>query len=284
MARARQVPRSPSWVRIAGAMLFPALLTIMLALPASAAPAVTMGATTGPGGGSVDAKGSGFAANDSVMIVWDGRVILGDARVDAAGKFEIAFRIPADATPGKHEIRYIAYTLPAKPNCNSAYVAVTFTVKMGGPTATPQVGTAVPTFTPCGPGTATPTTTTTATPGTPTMTATATTPTSTATATATVPTTATATATGTSTTPTATATSSVTATKTNTPVFTSTSTATVKPAATATKVQFPGTGSGGSLGDGDGDAGYTTSLIAGIALLSIGVASAGFTIARRRVR
>lgn len=263
------------WARTVGALLLPALLAILVTVPAAAAPAVTMGATAGPGGGSVDASGAGFAANDAIMIVWDGKNILGESRVDAAGKFKIAFRIPADVAPGKHEIRYIAYTPPAKPDCKSTYVAVKFSVKMGGPTATPQVGPAVPTFTPCGNGTPTPTATPTSTSETPTATATATTPTGTATATATATTpTSTVTTTGT-------ATPTMTATRTSTPYYTPTYTPTVKP--TATKVQFPGTGTGGYLDDGDGKSGYTTSLIVGVALLSIGVASTGFTIARKRM-
>jgi hypothetical protein len=289
MVRANQSAQGFGWARVARVaigLLIPALLAVMLAVPASAAPAVTMGATAGPGGGSVSASGTGFKANDFIQVLWNGRVVLANSRVDAAGKFDVAFKIPAEAAPGSYEIRYIAYTPPAQPTCSSPYVAVTFTVKPGGMTPTPLVGTAVPTVTPCvtptatstSTSTSTATATTTSTPNTPTVTATSTTPTSTVTTTATVTNTATVTTTATKTaTTTVTTTVTKTATKTNTPVFTST------PKPTATKVNFPGTGTGFIDNDG-GSSGYVASLVVSIAMLSIGVVSAGFTVARRRIR
>ena len=303
MARARQAAGGVGWVRVGKA----AMMGVMLVFPVAAAPAVTMGGTAGPNGGSVSASGSGFAANDFIQVRWDGRVILANARVDASGKFEIAFRIPADAAPGAHDIRYVVYTPPAQPTCSSSFVSVRFTVKSGGPTPTPSMGTPMPTVAPCSTVTVTPTSTatvtatstvpvtatTTAVTQTPTVTATvtATTPTSTATVTATTTTTTTTTATliGTTTsTATKTATSTVTrtATKTATSSVTVIATKTNIPpvAKSPTRVNFPGTGTGGFIDDGDGTSGYTASLVVGLAMLSIGIVSAGFTAARRRTR
>lgn len=253
-----------------------ALLAVLMASPA-AAQSVTLTATSLPGGGSVSASGSSFQAGDSVLVVWENKTTLAVATVDASGRFEIAFRIPANVTPGAYTLSFIPYTPPTLPRCDAASNSFTINVKPGGPTPTPvPAGTPASSLPQCVAQVVTPTATSTSTA---TATATATTPTSTVTATATTPT-STVTTTVTTTT---TATSTVTATRTTTATATATMTPTktVTAAPTATKVKPPSTGSGGLLDDGDNGS-LAASLVVGAAMLATGVVAAGFTLVRRR--
>ena len=265
------------------------LLSMALLAPDGAtAQSVSIEPGAAPAGSSVTASGSGWATGVSVRVEWADGTVLTDVEVDATGNFNTELVIPATATPGDYDLRFIAYVLPYVAGCTIVVVEVTFTVLPAGVTATP--GTATATFTPVATGTVNPTAIATqcatATSTTETPTGTTETPTGTTTVVATqttVPATTT-TVPPTVTTVPATATFTPTATATRT----STATATRTPAATATRtptrVGFPGTGSAGLLDQGDGGTRADGApVIIAVVVLGAGLTSAGVIMMRRRL-
>jgi murein DD-endopeptidase MepM/ murein hydrolase activator NlpD len=78
--------------------------SVLLALPAIAAPSVTLDPTSGPVNTQVTATGSGFTAGNKVVdVIWD-NTYLTETRTDNLGNFSVSFNVLQDAAVGDHQV------------------------------------------------------------------------------------------------------------------------------------------------------------------------------------
>jgi subtilisin len=101
-----------------------------IALPFSVKPALKLSSTSGKVGGSTFATVSGFAANDTVAITWDGATSpFTTGSTSATGGLSIALTIP-DGASGAHTVTATG-TLPVSPGGPAASAQATYTVQPG---------------------------------------------------------------------------------------------------------------------------------------------------------
>src|SRR5688572_28078963 len=96
-------------------------------------------------GATVAASGADWATGITVRVEWADGTLLGEVVVDGEGNFSVQLVIPATATPGTYQVRFIGYVPPYAPDCTVDVVQVTFTVLAAGETATPGTATATAT-------------------------------------------------------------------------------------------------------------------------------------------
>jgi hypothetical protein len=114
-----------------------AAMTLALPAPAAAQTRLILDPAAGPRGISVDAIGAGYPPDSPISVLWDGELIK-SVTSGSAASFKVAFRVPATATPGPHEVTMcVAGSGPG--GCGSESDDATFTVTTG-PTPQPSPG------------------------------------------------------------------------------------------------------------------------------------------------
>jgi hypothetical protein len=112
-----------------------AFVTFVLAGPVAAAGTLAVTPASGAPGDQLTASGTGIAAGQPVTLQWDGNTSVGQGSSGTDGSFSIQFAIPANATPGGHQLRACI-----RSDCSIAppfTVAVTTVSASGGPSPSP---------------------------------------------------------------------------------------------------------------------------------------------------
>jgi hypothetical protein len=110
-----------------------AAMTLALPAPAAAQTRLILDPAAGPRGITVDAIGAGYPPDSPISILWDGKLIK-SVTSGSAASFKVAFRVPAAAPAGPHEVTMcVAGSGPG--GCSAERDDATFTVASG---ATPQ--------------------------------------------------------------------------------------------------------------------------------------------------
>ena len=151
--RALQPVRSTSWVL---SLALVAAITLVVPAPVAGAALLTLDPPSGARGATVKAIGSGFPADCTISILWDGEEIRSATSLSTT--FLIEFRVPGDATIGPHTVT-MAVTDSEPAGCApSVHDKANFTVVVSvtptpipTPTPTPQGLAAAPPEAPLSP-------------------------------------------------------------------------------------------------------------------------------------
>ena len=140
--RALQPTRSTSW---ALALALVAAVTLVRPAPVAGAALLTLDPASGPRGATVDAIGSGFPADCELSVQWDGVEIR--SATSLSTPFVIEFRVPSDATLGRHTVT-MAATGSAPEGCTSirdeaVFAVILYATPTPSPTPTPEPGPAI---------------------------------------------------------------------------------------------------------------------------------------------
>lgn len=115
------------------AVLMAFAITLASPLVAPAYAQASSGKTTpteGPPGSTVTASGQQWRSGEQMQVLWDTGAVLGATTIDNAGSFSVPITIPANASPGPHQIKYFAVE-------SRFFVVSTFTVINGSPPPPP---------------------------------------------------------------------------------------------------------------------------------------------------
>lgn len=124
------------------ALALVAATTLVVPAPVAGAALLRLDPASGPRGATVDAIGSGFPADCELSVQWDGVEIR--SATSLATPFVIEFRVPSDATLGRHTVT-MATTGAVPEGCESirdeaVFAVVLYATPTPSPTPTPEPG------------------------------------------------------------------------------------------------------------------------------------------------